>query len=149
MIYFVPSGFTKKIHFGRFKSTQQKQIKLYVNQVLLCNQKSSIRIMNEHLYIAALKKSNYLMDTARDFRVKLKSASSAGAKKGQAPAAAAKPTHGTIYVAKTYPPWQCTVLSVLKEMFEAGNGGDNKAISQVRFSQNQIQEGSKNRISNV
>jgi leucyl-tRNA synthetase len=84
-------------------------------------------------FISAVKKSAYLMNTARDFRLKLKSASSAGAKKGQAPAVATKPTHGTIYVAKTYPPWQCTVISVLKEMYEAGNGGDNKAISQVTF----------------
>ena len=88
------------------------------------------------MYVAAVKKSAYLMDTARDFRLKLKSASSAGAKKGQVPVAAAKPTHATIYVAKTYPPWQCTVLSVLKDMYEAGNGGDNKAISQVTIKPN-------------
>jgi leucyl-tRNA synthetase len=43
-----------------------------------------------------------------------------------------KPTHATVYIAKTYPQWQCTVLSVLKEMYEAGNGGDNKAISQAK-----------------
>ncbi len=73
------------------------------------------------------------MDAAREFRLKLKSASSAGGKKGQSAAPAAKPTHATVYVAKTYPPWQCTVLSVLKQFYESGNGGDNKAISQVRW----------------
>jgi leucyl-tRNA synthetase len=81
----------------------------------------------------AIKKSAYLMDAAREFRLKLKSASSAGGKKGQSAAPAAKPTHATVYVAKTYPPWQCTVLSVLKQFYESGNGGDNKAISQVRW----------------
>ncbi len=71
------------------------------------------------------------METAREFRLKLKSASSVGGKKGQAAVPAAKPTHATVFVAKTYPPWQCTVLSVLKQFYESGNGGDNKAISQV------------------
>ena len=45
-----------------------------------------------------------------------------------------KPTHATLYVAKTYPPWQCTVLSTLKEMYDqAGPNGpqpDNKILSQ-------------------
>ncbi len=80
---------------------------------------------------SAVKQSAYLMDTAREFRLKLKSASSFGAKKGQPAQAAPKPTHATVYVAKTYPPWQCTVLSVLKQFYESGNGNDNKAISQV------------------
>jgi len=51
-----------------------------------------------------------------------------------------KPTHATVYIAKTYPSWQCTVLSVLKEMYEAGNGGDNKAISQVQMIHHPSQE---------
>lgn len=29
-----------------------------------------------------------------------------------------KPTHAIIWVAKTYPPWQCTVLSTLKKLHE-------------------------------
>ena len=45
-----------------------------------------------------------------------------------------RPTHATLYVAKTYPPWQCTVLSTLKEMYDqAGPNGpspDNKVLSQ-------------------
>ena len=45
-----------------------------------------------------------------------------------------KPTHATVFVAKTYPPWQCTVLSTLKDMYAKEKDGaapDNKAISQV------------------
>ena len=77
----------------------------------------------------AVKMSAYLMDTARDFRLKLKSAASFGNKKGQS---ATKPTHATVYVAKSYPVWQSTVIGVIKEFYDAGNVSDNKAISQVR-----------------
>ena len=79
----------------------------------------------------AVKMSAYLMDTARDFRLKLKSAASFGNKKGQS---ATKPTHATVYVAKSYPVWQSTVIGVIKEFHDAGNVSDNKAISQVRTS---------------
>ena len=80
-----------------------------------------------------IKSSEYLMEAARDFRLKLKASQQPPKpnKKGQAPAAPKKPTHATLYVAKTYPPWQCTVLSTLKRMYEAGTDPpDNKAVSQ-------------------
>lgn len=83
------------------------------------------------------------METAREFRLKLKSASSVGGKKGQAAVPAAKPTHATVFVAKTYPPWQCTVLSVLKQFYESGNGGDNKAISQALGAKPEIKKWAK------
>ncbi|CAB4062285.1 LARS [Lepeophtheirus salmonis] len=43
-----------------------------------------------------------------------------------------KPTHATAYVAKTYPNWQCIVLSKLKEMYTSSPGAipDNKVVSQ-------------------
>ena len=74
--------------------------------------------------------SAYLMNTARDFRLKLKSAASFGNKKGQAPT---KATHATVYVEKSYPLWQSTVIGVIKDFHDTGNVGDNKAISQVGF----------------
>merc|ERR1711899_497172 len=76
------------------------------------------------------------MEAAREFRLKLKAAvQPPKAKKGAAaPKAPEKPTHATLYVAKTYPPWQCAVLSTLKEMYDqAGPNGpqpDNKILSQ-------------------
>ncbi len=84
-----------------------------------------------------IKSSAYLMEAAREFRLKLKAAClPPKAKKGQPPSAAkpAKPTHAVVYVAKTYPPWQCTVLSTLKEMYQAtgwpkGPAPDNKELS--------------------
>ena len=84
---------------------------------------------NESVFI---KSSEYLMEAARDFRLKLKAACQpAKAKKGQAaPKAAKRPTHATLYVAKTYPPWQCAVLSTLKAMYEKSDQPpDNKQIS--------------------
>ncbi len=42
----------------------------------------------------------------------------AKAKKGAAAAAAAEvepPTHATVYVAKSYPPWQCVILDTLRQ----------------------------------
>ena len=62
-----------------------------------------------------IRSSEYLMEAAREFRLKLKSASlPPKAKKGASPKAPEKPTHATIYVAKTYPPWQEAVLKTLK-----------------------------------
>lgn len=34
---------------------------------------------------------------------------------------AQKPTNGIIWIAKTFPPWQCCVLNTLKEMIEVRN----------------------------
>lgn len=88
-----------------------------------------------------IKSSEYLMEAAREFRLKLKNFAEAGkkGKKGSSPcasdAAAARPTHATVFVAKTYPPWQCTVLSTMREMYAAAAGAaeepDNKAIAQA------------------
>ena len=82
-----------------------------------------------------IKSSAYLMEAARDFRLKLKAASQPpkAKKGGPPPKAPEKPTHATLFVAKTYPPWQCTVLSTLKAMYDqAGPHGpppDNKELS--------------------
>uniref|UniRef100_A0A671KQD1 Leucine--tRNA ligase, cytoplasmic n=1 Tax=Sinocyclocheilus anshuiensis TaxID=1608454 RepID=A0A671KQD1_9TELE len=60
-----------------------------------------------------IRSSQYLMDTAHDLRLRLKAYTQpAKGKKGDNKPPA-KPTHCTIYVAKTYPPWQHTVLSHL------------------------------------
>ena len=51
-------------------------------------------------------------------------------KKGKNAAPVTKPTHGTLYVAKQFPPWQHTVLTTLKSMRQAdGEFPDNKQIS--------------------
>lgn len=67
---------------------------------------------------------SYLDQCAHDFRLRLKNFMAAlvakGAKsKGAANVPVAKPTHGTIWIAKSYPTWQSIILSTLKERFEA------------------------------
>lgn len=78
-----------------------------------------------------IQQSEYLMEATRDFRLKLKNLANAKPKKGAAPTPAVPPTHATVYVAKSYPAWQCIVLDTLKDMYK-GNPStaiDNKAIS--------------------
>lgn len=66
-----------------------------------------------------IKSSQYLMDAAHSFRVRLINHSTVKTKKQQKgpPAAIEKPTCGTIYVAKTWPAWQSSVLTSMKEMY--------------------------------
>lgn len=60
--------------------------------------------------------SQYVTDAAHDFRIRLKQLlTPAKGKKVKLDNA----THGTIWIAKTYPPWQNTVLSTLKTLYEA------------------------------
>lgn len=73
-----------------------------------------------------MKASNYLMDAAHEFRVRLKAVMQPKIKKNEVQ----KPTHATIWVAKTYPPWQSLVLTTLQNLFKAHDGlPDNKIIA--------------------
>ena len=74
--------------------------------------------------LAVIAQSQYLMDTARDFRLKLKNYSVVKTKGGKPAAPVAPPTHGTVYVAKNYPAWQATVLDTLRQMYK----GDSKTV---------------------
>ncbi|XP_040262078.1 leucine--tRNA ligase, cytoplasmic isoform X1 [Bufo bufo] len=78
-----------------------------------------------------IRSSQYLSETAHDLRIRLKNymAPAKGKKGDKLPPQ--KPSHCTIYVAKTYPPWQHITLSTLRKHYEA-NGGhlpDNKIIA--------------------
>ncbi|XP_050416526.2 leucine--tRNA ligase, cytoplasmic [Patella vulgata] len=73
-----------------------------------------------------VQSSLYLQEATHSFRLRLKSAMAPG--KGKK--VAINPSHGTIWVAKTYPPWQKTVLTTLKQMYEEKNEmPDNKIIA--------------------
>ncbi|XP_070553496.1 leucine--tRNA ligase, cytoplasmic-like [Ptychodera flava] len=66
-----------------------------------------------------VRSSQYLMDSAHDFRLRLKNMTQPGkGKKTAGPAR--KPTHGILYVAKTYPPWQHATLTCLRQLYDAG-----------------------------
>lgn len=72
------------------------------------------------------------METAHSFRLALKQAAQVKVKGGkeQTKRSVPKPTIATIWVAKTFPPWQSCVLNALRDLFERHNGlPDNKIIS--------------------
>uniref|UniRef100_W5MWP8 Leucine--tRNA ligase, cytoplasmic n=1 Tax=Lepisosteus oculatus TaxID=7918 RepID=W5MWP8_LEPOC len=78
-----------------------------------------------------IRSSQYLMETAHDLRLRLKNymLPAKGKKGDQKPPS--KPSHCTIYVAKTYPPWQHSTLSLLRKHYQANNGTlpENKVIA--------------------
>lgn len=67
-----------------------------------------------------IKCSEYIMETAHAFRLQLKQAMQAKGKGGKDKIVTnvPKPTDGVAWVAKTYPPWQCSVLNTMKELYE-------------------------------
>lgn len=78
------------------------------------------------------RRSEYLMTAAHSFRLALKHASQVKIKGGkeQKSSSAPKPSNASIWVAKSFPPWQSCILNTLKELFEKHNGlPDNKIIS--------------------
>ncbi|KAK3919230.1 Leucine--tRNA ligase, cytoplasmic [Frankliniella fusca] len=82
-----------------------------------------------------VKSSAYLIEAAHSFRILLKNFMANQLKKGKGKTAAPlvtpqKPTIGVIFVAKTFPPWQSTVLTTMKNLHETHGGlPDNKIIS--------------------
>uniref|UniRef100_A0AAY4AR72 leucine--tRNA ligase n=1 Tax=Denticeps clupeoides TaxID=299321 RepID=A0AAY4AR72_9TELE len=73
-----------------------------------------------------MRSSQYLMETAHDLRLRLKAYMQPP--KNKPPA---KPSHCTVYVAKHYPPWQHSTLSLLGKHYKSNNGSlpDNKVIA--------------------
>lgn len=57
-----------------------------------------------------IRDSEYLMASAHSFRVTQK--------KLMSKTGTPKPSTGTVWIAKTYPPWQCCVLKTMKELYE-------------------------------
>ncbi|XP_076244562.1 leucyl-tRNA synthetase isoform X2 [Calliopsis andreniformis] len=80
-----------------------------------------------------IKSSQYLMDAAHSFRLLLKSymTPKKGQKEKNEATVIEKPTEGTIWVAKTYPFWQSTILTVMKDLYLKNNNKlpENKVIA--------------------
>lgn len=78
-----------------------------------------------------IRSSQYLMEVAHDLRLRLKNymMPAKGKKTDKQPPQ--KPSHCTIYVAKNYPSWQHTTLSILRHHFQNNNGKlpDNKILA--------------------
>ncbi|XP_023175082.2 leucine--tRNA ligase, cytoplasmic [Drosophila hydei] len=78
--------------------------------------------------------SDYLMESAHSFRLNLKNLLQVRGKGGKEKALDAqtmKPNRGLVWVAKTYPPWQCCVLDTMREMYNKDTKTlpDNKIIA--------------------
>lgn len=74
----------------------------------------------------------FLNDAAHDFRVRIKDyMKPPKAKKGQTtPGVARKPTSATIYVAKSFPPWQAMICQALQDLYiEHGKLPEKKIIA--------------------
>ncbi|KAF4523284.1 hypothetical protein B566_EDAN009407 [Ephemera danica] len=80
-----------------------------------------------------LKASTYLMDTAHSFRLHLKNyvhQQRKPRKGAPMPETTEKPTHGIVWIAKTFPPWQSAVLTTMKRLHNENKGlPDNKVVS--------------------
>ncbi|XP_066128981.1 leucine--tRNA ligase, cytoplasmic [Saccopteryx bilineata] len=78
-----------------------------------------------------IRSSQYLMEVAHDLRLRLKNYTTPAKGKKTDKHAPPKPTHCTVYVAKNYPSWQHTTLSVLRNHFQNNSGKlpDNKIIA--------------------
>ncbi|XP_032388845.1 leucine--tRNA ligase, cytoplasmic [Etheostoma spectabile] len=78
-----------------------------------------------------IRSSQYLMETAHDLRLRLKAYMQPPKNKKGDSKPPAKPSHCTIYVAKSYPPWQHSALSLLGKHYKSNNGTlpDNKVIA--------------------
>ncbi|XP_055917022.1 leucine--tRNA ligase, cytoplasmic isoform X1 [Eupeodes corollae] len=88
--------------------------------------------------------SEYLMEAAHSFRLSLKNLLQVKGKGGKEKAvdpASLKPDRGIIWVAKTYPPWQCCVLDTLKELYIVKNVlPENKVISATLQGKEQLKK---------
>ncbi|XP_053187025.1 leucine--tRNA ligase, cytoplasmic-like [Scomber japonicus] len=78
-----------------------------------------------------IRSSQYLMETAHDLRLRLKAYMLPPKNKKADTKIPAKPSHCNIYVAKSYPPWQHSALSLLGKHYKSNNKvlPDNKVIA--------------------
>ncbi|KAF3841076.1 hypothetical protein F7725_006938 [Dissostichus mawsoni] len=78
-----------------------------------------------------IRSSQYLMETAHDLRLRLKAYLQPPKSKKGDTKPPAKPSHCNIYVAKSYPPWQHSALSLLGKHYKDNKGAlpDNKVIA--------------------
>uniref|UniRef100_A0A671UVX0 Leucine--tRNA ligase, cytoplasmic n=1 Tax=Sparus aurata TaxID=8175 RepID=A0A671UVX0_SPAAU len=78
-----------------------------------------------------IRSSQYVMETAHDLRLRFKAYMQPPKSKKGDSKPPAKPSHCNIYVAKSYPPWQHSALSLLGKHYKSNNGAlpDNKVIA--------------------
>lgn len=111
--------------------SEVKLTKLKLRKKHSTNKKKQIIIILDFFH-RFFRCSEYLMEAAHSFRILLMQNAQVKVKGGkeQPSTNVPKPTNGTIWVAKTFPPWQSCVLDTLRELYVKHNGlPDNKLIS--------------------
>ncbi|XP_018025140.1 leucine--tRNA ligase, cytoplasmic [Hyalella azteca] len=109
----------------------------YVWRDLLDNKTSVLRTKwpeSSEPQLALVKASSYLADISHTFRLRMKSAMTSKNKKViDSSKNIEKPSHGTIWVAKSYPDWQSSILAKMEQMYVSNGNAlpDNKVISQA------------------
>uniref|UniRef100_A0A1A9WKF6 leucine--tRNA ligase n=1 Tax=Glossina brevipalpis TaxID=37001 RepID=A0A1A9WKF6_9MUSC len=80
-----------------------------------------------------IMRSEYLMEAAHTFRLNLKNilqAKGKGGKEKPIDPLSLKPNRAIVWVAKTYPPWQCCVLDIMRELYSTHKEfPDNKVLA--------------------
>ncbi|KAI1903034.1 hypothetical protein AGOR_G00023010 [Albula goreensis] len=78
-----------------------------------------------------IRSSQYLMETAHDLRLRIKAYMQPPKSKKGDVKHPEKPSHCAVYVAKNYPPWQHSALSLLGKHYKSNNGSlpENKVIA--------------------
>lgn len=108
----------------------------YIWRNILGNTKSILHSrwpVTEEPNLTLVKSSEYLADASHRFRLRLKSYMTPGKGKRENTAVPEAPSHGVIWVAKTFPKWQSTILSSMFELYKSNNNclPDNKVISKA------------------
>ncbi|EDO40444.1 predicted protein, partial [Nematostella vectensis] len=77
-----------------------------------------------------LKSAVYLTSSTHEFRLRIKNLLAPKGKKQKDAPPPAKPTHGLVYVASSFPPWQHVTLTTLKQLYHSNGGAfpDNRII---------------------
>lgn len=109
----------------------------YIWQKILGNKESILHSswpVIEEPDLTLVQSSEYLAEASHRFRLRLKSHMAPGKpKKGETPTTPQVPSHGIIWIAKTFPKWQSIILATMQEQYKANNNSlpDNKTLSKA------------------
>ncbi|KAK3881851.1 hypothetical protein Pcinc_013740 [Petrolisthes cinctipes] len=108
----------------------------YVWQNILNNERSILHASwpsTDEPDLSLTKASEYLAEASHCFRLRLKSHMTSGkGKKGETPTAPQPPSHGIVWVAKTFPKWQSIILTTMHDIYKKNKSlPDNKELSKA------------------
>ncbi|KAK3879158.1 hypothetical protein Pcinc_016252 [Petrolisthes cinctipes] len=108
----------------------------YVWQNILNNERSILHASwssTDEPDLSVTKASEYLAEASHCFRLRLKSHMTSGkGKKGETPTAPQPPSHGIVWVAKTFPKWQSIILTTMHDIYKKNKSlPDNKELSKA------------------